>query len=146
MSVTDRGGAPRHIRGWPIAKIVVAFAVAISAVAIEAPRASASTACVSQTLGPRDTYQPCVRDEQVLLNDLWYVRAPGPSQALTTDGYYGSRTAGDVASFNDYLFLSRGPHPATTTPDTWKWLCLADQVYGFVGVDWHGAGCPMLAG
>jgi hypothetical protein len=146
MSVTDRAGASRHVTGWPIGKIVAALAVAISGVAIEAPRASAATACVSQTLGPRGAYQACVRDEQVLLNDLWYVHAPGPSQALETDGIYGSHTASDVTSFNDYLFLSRGPHPATTTPGTWKWLCLADQVYGFVGVDWQGAGCPMLAG
>jgi len=44
---------------------------------------------VERTFGESNTYQQCVRDEQILLNDLWYVGAAGPNQLLTVDGYYG---------------------------------------------------------
>ena len=58
--------------------IVIALATALTGVAIAAPGASAATLCVERTFGESNTYQQCVRDEQILLNDLRSVGAAGP--------------------------------------------------------------------
>jgi peptidoglycan hydrolase-like protein with peptidoglycan-binding domain len=96
--------------------------------------------CVFQTLGPSSTYQTCVDDLQVLLNDLWRIGYRGPDQLLATDGYYGPRTASDVASFNATWGLSGG---SVATPDTWAGLCVADNSSGFHGAYWHNADCAL---
>jgi hypothetical protein len=106
--------------------------------------------CVFQTFGPSNTYQECVADLQVLLNDLWYIhyRGPegrlGPNQLLATDGYYGPDTASDVASVNANWLGSVGGDEAT--PDTWSVVCGADKISGFRGVYWHNASCPNMVG
>ncbi len=105
---------------------------------VTAPRTLTATACVDRTFGPGNTYQPCVDDLQVLLNDLWYVQADGPNQLLTTDGYYGRHTASEVASFHWWHDAVGG---RDATPSTWKALCAEDSIYGFHGAYWVNAGC-----
>lgn len=105
-------------------------------------QASADTACVYRTFGLSSTYQPCVRDEQILLNDLWSIHVDGPNQQLTTDGYSGNNTANDVAHFNDWWL---GFFPDWITPPvTWHWLCVLTGGNGFEGACWHAAGCPLV--
>jgi len=83
-----------------------------------------------------------VRDEQVLLNDLYYAALRGPDQPLATDGYYGRHTAEDVASFNAVLRVR--PFGGTTTPNTWSHLCGLDWEHGFRGAYYHAAGCSLV--
>jgi hypothetical protein len=149
MPTTDRARDPRHIDGRHIATIVAALAVALAVAAIGASGASAATTCVHQTftLSPF-TYRPCVRDEQILLNDLRYAHVRGPDQLLATDGYYGTRTANDVSSFNYSNPVSRirTEYVGETTPDTWAVLCSLDRGYGFTGAYWRAAGCSIFVG
>jgi hypothetical protein len=91
----------RHVRMIVVA--VVALAAALTGVTITAPRASAdSIPCSTQYFGPPGspyyfTYSRCVRDEQILLNDLWDHGGTGDvNQLLAVDGNYGSHTASDV--------------------------------------------------
>jgi hypothetical protein len=104
--------------------------------------------CVFQTFGPSNTYQKCVADLQVLLNDLWYVHYRGqeerlgPNQLLATDGLYGPHTTSDVASVNGNWLGLVGWDEAI--PDTWSVVCGADRTAGFEGVYWHNAGCPNI--
>lgn len=139
MSITHRGSASRLIAGRHFPKISVALAVALTGAAIAASGASAATPCVDRTFGPTNTYQPCVRDEQILLNDLWYDRDPGPNQPLTVDGYYGPHTASDVLAFNSHWEVFNAG--STTIPTTWRLLCGEDNFWGFHGIYWHDAGC-----
>jgi len=144
MSATHRRCRWRPIGARHFGEIVVALAVALTGAAITAPGASAATPCVYQYFGLSNTYQPCVLDEQVLLNDLYYVGDTGPggpNQLLLTDGYYGSHMASDVGSFN--RGIGGGD---VTTPRTWKYLCSNDVYYGFHGSYWHAAGCPLVSG
>lgn len=157
-ALTDKREAPnhklsRHITGRRRGKRTVALAMAPIAAAaitlgglvITAPGASAATACVNRTFSESNTYQPCVVDEQVLLNDLRYARAPGPNQLLTVDGYYGPRTESDAAAFIEY-WDELDFDPTQTTPTTWWWLCVvAHDNYGFHGTYWQNAGCGAYA-
>jgi hypothetical protein len=123
--------------------IVLALATPLTGVAIIAPSSSAATLCVEQTFGESNTYQQCVRDEQILLNDLRSVGAAGPNQTLTVDGYYGPHTFSDVESFQT-AYHGSPYHLAVdgiTGPLTWGVLCIADANNGFTGVYWHDAGC-----
>jgi peptidoglycan hydrolase-like protein with peptidoglycan-binding domain len=132
----------RHITGRRIGLIVLALAAALIGVAIIAPSASAASGCVTETFGQSNTYQQCVGDEQILLNDLWYAGDTGAvNQLLTVDGYYGSHTVSDVRSFQTaYLLTVDG----VTGPQTWSKLCQIDRLYGFTGAYWHDAGCATL--
>jgi peptidoglycan hydrolase-like protein with peptidoglycan-binding domain len=109
---------------------------------VAAPMASAATACVGQTFSIADenTYETCVRYEQILLNDLWGVHAAG-NQELTVDGYYGPDTTSDVTAFQAQFSLIID---GITGDQTWGALCHEDQVEGFTGVYWHDAGCYLL--
>ncbi len=105
--------------------------------------AAAATPCIEQTFGRLGVYRACVADEQVLLNDLWYYGKShhldlGPNQHLSTDGYYGPKTASDVYAFNKWYFLSGG---SVTSFNTWSALCGVDYSHGFRGTYWHNAGC-----
>jgi hypothetical protein len=85
MSPTDHGGGSQHTTGRHVGKIAVALAVALTGTAI-ALTATVITAPGLQRLRRVDrtsgyspnTYQPCVLDEQVLLNDLWRIGFAGP--------------------------------------------------------------------
>jgi peptidoglycan hydrolase-like protein with peptidoglycan-binding domain len=141
-SAADRG-RPRHITVRHVGMIVVALATALTGVAIIAPGASAATLCVEQTFGESNTYQQCVRDEQILLNDLWYSDVAGPNQLLTVDGYYGPHTFSDVEAFQTAYHGS--PYHLSvdgiTGPLTWGVLCIVDAANGYTGAYWHDAGC-----
>jgi peptidoglycan hydrolase-like protein with peptidoglycan-binding domain len=137
-SILDRVRGLRHITGRRVGMIVLALATALTSVAIIAPSASAATGCVTQLFVESNTYQRCVRDEQVLLNDLWYKGAAGPNQLLTVDGYYGSKTFSDVKSFQTAW---NDTPDGKTGPETWESLCFIDRVAGFTGTYWHDAGC-----
>jgi hypothetical protein len=108
---------------------------------VTAQRSAADTACVDQTFGySPDTYQPCVLDLQVLLNDLYRIGFTGPDQLLTTDGYYGIHTAGDVQSFN-YNWIPQLAGSDEMGPFSWSALCELDWENGFHGAYWQAAGC-----
>jgi zinc D-Ala-D-Ala carboxypeptidase len=121
--------------------VVVALATALTGAAIIAPSASAATGCVTRTFGESNTYQQCVRDEQVMLNDLRYAHVGGPNQLLTVDGYYGAHTFSDVKSFQTVYSLRVD---GITGPQTWRELCLIDSDNDFVGAYWHDAGCATI--
>lgn len=110
---------------------------------VTAPRASTATACVFLDFGIWDenTYLRCVRDEQILLNDLRYDHVPGPNQLLKVDGYYGSHTTSDVKSFQTQYVLQID---GITGPMTWRMLCEVDEYYKFTGVYWYDAGCASI--
>jgi hypothetical protein len=104
------------------------------------PSAAVETAkCVTRTFGRSSTYQSCVYDLQVLLNDLWNDGVPGPSQRLVPDGDYGPRTESDVASYNAaYVHPSPG---TVATPATWHSLCLQGSDRGLRGSSAYLSGC-----
>lgn len=108
---------------------------------VAAPRAAeAPTGCVTETfsLGDQNTYERCVRDEQVLFNDIWSVGKANVNQHLTVDGYYGPQTFSVVVGFQEFERLSTD---GITGPKTWFALCVVDWDLGFVGAYWHDAGC-----
>jgi hypothetical protein len=127
---------------------VASLATALTGVTMSAPRASAdSIPCSTQYFGPPGspyyyTYSRCVRDEQVLLNDLWDHGGTGDvNQLLSVDGDYGSHTASDVHYFNA---ATGQPGGDITTPYTWGALCFIDEAYGYTGAYWHDADCPAV--
>jgi peptidoglycan hydrolase-like protein with peptidoglycan-binding domain len=142
-SAADQSRGPRHITGLHVGMVVLALTTTLTGIAIIAPGASAATPCVEGTFGESNTYQQCVRDEQILLNDLWDVHAAGPNQLLTVDGYYGPHTFSDVESFQTAYHGS--PYHLSvdgiTGPLTWGVLCIEDAANGFTGAYWHDAGC-----
>lgn len=106
-----------------------------------APEAAAdASGCVTEdfSIADENTYEPCVVDEQILLNDIRIDGGGGPNQVLTVDGYYGPDTTSDVTSFQRFWHLSID---GITGPQTWSELCAVDKDLGFTGVYWHGAGC-----
>jgi hypothetical protein len=147
-SETPHRKLPRHITGRRLGKKAVALAMAptgaaaitLTGLAITAPGASAAGPCINQTFSISDqyTYEQCVAWEQLLLDDLYTVRAPGPNQRLTIDGHYGPHTSDDVAAFNAYYHQRYG---STTTPATWWLVCNEDDAHGFHGAYWQDAGC-----
>jgi peptidoglycan hydrolase-like protein with peptidoglycan-binding domain len=114
---------------------------------VTAPQAQATSGCVTVEFGIWDenTYEQCVRDEQILLNNLYYNGIVYVNQGLTVDGYYGPDTYSAVRSFQTDI-----PQPAyidgITGPQTWWWLCHINSANGFSGVYWHDAGCATEPG
>jgi peptidoglycan hydrolase-like protein with peptidoglycan-binding domain len=143
MSATDRGRGPRGIVARHFGQLVVALGVVAAAIALTAPGASASTPCAQRTFGLSDTYQPCVFDEQVLLNDLQRAGVGAFHKAevplLARDGYYGPNTARTAGYFNSKTGNQRDGN--VTNSDTWYALCDQTLFYGFYGAAWHAAGC-----
>lgn len=149
-SAAGLGRGPRHVTGWHAGMIVVALATALTSVAITAPSASAATGCVTETFGIWDenTYEQCVRDEQVLMNDLVYFESSqnidlGATGPLTVDGYYGPATYLSVLTFQEWWSLKTD---GITGPQTWGKLCYEDWEWGFRGAYWHDAGCATEPG
>jgi peptidoglycan hydrolase-like protein with peptidoglycan-binding domain len=118
-------------------------AAASAAPTTAATKAAASTACVYQTfsIADQNTYETCVRDEQILLNDLYNAGVTGPNQRLTVDGYYGNDTLVDVEWFQYYDYIT---DDGITGPVTWSVLCEQDWFFGFTGAYWHAVGCPAV--
>ena len=112
---------------------------------VAAPRATEATGCVTENFSEADegTYEPCVLDEQVLLNDVYDVHDVGPNQLLATDGHYGPDTTSDVISFQKAWDLEVD---GITGPHTWDQLCALDFELGFRGNYWHNAGCASEPG
>jgi peptidoglycan hydrolase-like protein with peptidoglycan-binding domain len=112
---------------------------------LTAPQAAAATGCVTGTFSTRDenTYERCVRDEQVLLNDLHYGRVNGMQRAplLTVDGFYGPKTYSVVRFFQGQDLIKPD---GITAPPTWKTLCFVAGNTGFRGVYWRDAGCASV--
>jgi peptidoglycan hydrolase-like protein with peptidoglycan-binding domain len=110
---------------------------------VTALKPAAATACVYQDFGiwDQNTYEQCVADEQILLNNLYNKGVLGPDQRLTVDGYYGNDTLADVEWFqyNDQI-----ADDGITGPVTWSVLCEQDWFFGFTGVYWHAVGCPAV--
>ena len=144
-SAADPDRRLRHITGRRVGMIVLALATALTGAAITAPSASAASGCVTQTFGTWDesTYQQCVRDEQILLNNLSSIDLGVTNQLLTVDGYYGPHTFSDVTWFqlNDFL-----QPDGITGPQTWRVLCAVNREGRFTGVYWHDAGCATEPG
>lgn len=113
-------------------------AITLAGAAVTAPGASAATACVNRQFGRSNTFQQCVLDEQVLLNDLYDIHFRGPNVRLATDGYYGPQTAGDVVAFNTNTDTPGGE---ITTVYTWQELCYDTWSHNFRGAYWRNAGC-----
>jgi peptidoglycan hydrolase-like protein with peptidoglycan-binding domain len=107
---------------------------------VTAPRAAEATGCVTQTFAIWDenTYERCVRDEQILFNDLWSLGKANVTQHLTVDGYYGPETFSVVVGFQEFENIGVD---GITGPQTWFALCVADWDLGFTGAYWHDAGC-----
>jgi peptidoglycan hydrolase-like protein with peptidoglycan-binding domain len=106
---------------------------------VTAPTVAAASGCVTETFTTADqnTYLQCVRDEQVLLNNLWSIGYSGMQQ-LSVDGHYGMHTYSDVRSFQGDIPIRVD---GITGPQTWWNLCHYNSVWGFTGVYWHDAGC-----
>jgi len=102
--------------------------------------ADAASGCVTEIFSIADEpyYEPCVVDEQVLLNNVKGL--PGLHE-LTTDGSYGPLTEADVTQFQKDVGDSVD---GVTGPETWGSLCILNAGYGFKGTYWHNAGCPSL--
>jgi peptidoglycan hydrolase-like protein with peptidoglycan-binding domain len=111
---------------------------------VSAPRAAA-TGCVTEEFGTWDenTYERCVRDEQILLNDLHYSLVDGMNDVplLTVDGYYGAHTYSTVRFFQTRIDIHVD---GITGPQTWGALCDITGNVGYQGAYWHDAGCASI--
>jgi peptidoglycan hydrolase-like protein with peptidoglycan-binding domain len=105
--------------------------------------AEAASGCVTEIFSIADEpyYEPCVLDEQVLLNNLWSKGLPGLYR-LTTDGYYGPLTTGDVAQFQKDAGDS--VDGVTVHTEAWGSLRILNADQRLTGVYWHNAGCNTL--
>jgi zinc D-Ala-D-Ala carboxypeptidase len=111
---------------------------------VTAPLAANVSGCVTEVFSTadEDTFEACVDDEQVLLNDL-HSANPGFANQITVDGQYGPATASDVTFFQGSFGLTRD---GITGPQTWRQLCTATFDLGFKGTFWKDAGCPTEPG
>jgi peptidoglycan hydrolase-like protein with peptidoglycan-binding domain len=102
-----------------------------------------SSGCVTEDFSEADEgiYEVCVRDEQVLLNNLWNNYILSNLHELTVDGYYGPSTESDVVMFQANFRPEGVTIDGITGPQTWWWLCHENAINGFEGVYWHGVGC-----
>ena len=124
----------------------VAMLVTGGIVATPATPAMAASGCVTQnfTTADQNTFLTCVKDGQVLLNNLrgFPLFFPGLQQ-LTVDGFYGPHTEGDVRAFQ--TDIANANETITIDgklgPQTWWWLCRENFDFGFTGTFWHDAGC-----
>lgn len=108
---------------------------------VTAPTVAAASGCVTETFTTADqnTYLQCVRDEQVLLNNL--VGILPDVQQIMVDGLYGMHTYNDVKSFQGDFTLEGVTVDGKTGPQTWWWVCRINFDNKFTGVYWHDAGC-----
>lgn len=174
MPARNQPRGPRHIATRHPGKIVATLAVALSVAAITAPGASAavpgpdggSTPCAYQTFNKSNTFNQCVQDEQVLLNDLRNAATVNHlkdgnhivyngDRILTTDGIYGNNTWSDVYAFN--LAWSFGTTKSGTTTGspyepfsvltTWYFLCHEMRAAGLSGGSTYyvRAGCQFVS-
>jgi len=126
-------------------QIVTTVLSALGATVFTAAAAAAYPACVSRTLTPSpaltNTYESCVLDEQVLLNNLYHAGLRPPYVAVPANGHYGPLTAGDVGRFNRRWL---GTDAGVTYSRTWDELCKQNQAHGFRGDYWRTAGCNLV--
>jgi len=123
----------------------VAILVTGGIVAAPATPAMALSGCVTETftIADQNTFLRCVKDAQVLLNNIRNDLNPTRPD-ITVDGFYGPQTANDVNLFQQELNNLPG---VTVTVDsklglqTWAWLCAINQQNGFRGTFWNDAGC-----
>jgi len=108
--------------------------------------------CVTETFTINDEpyYEPCVADEQILLNDIWYFQEKvgiynGVIELLTVDGSYGPDTTSDVEAFQGF-YLGGDQVDGKTGPITWDTLCSVDYNLGYHGTYWNDAGCATEPG
>ena len=115
---------------------------------VTAPAAAEASGCVTQTFSEADenTYEQCVRDEQVLLNNLFTHFILSNLQDIPVDGYYGPETESDVVMFQADFRADGVTIDGITGPQTWWWLCHTNSNAGFTGVYWHDAGCATEPG
>ena len=102
--------------------------------------AEAASGCLTETFSEADenTYEPCVLDEQVLLNDA-HAENPGFAEGpIATDGYYGPETTSDVYYFQGSFGIE---YDGITGPQTRRQLCSVAYSGGYRGTYWHDAGC-----
>jgi peptidoglycan hydrolase-like protein with peptidoglycan-binding domain len=150
----------RKIPALAITGITIVAAVTVTFSATDASAATTMTStpshvtaalaanvsgCVTEVFSTADenTFEACVDDEQVLLNDLHSVNPGFASPALTVDGQYGPATASVVTFFQGSFGITQD---GITGPQTWKALCSADSQFGFKGTFWKDAGCPTEPG
>jgi hypothetical protein len=124
----------------------VAMLVTGGIVAAPATIAIAASGCVTETftIADQNTVLQCVKDGQVLLNNLWSTRAKTGItglQQLTVDGQYGPHTKADVTSFQENFAPAGVTVDGKLGPQTWWWVCRINSNLGFQGTFWHGAGC-----
>lgn len=119
-----------------------------------AARAAADdpSGCVTETFTINDEpyYEPCVADEQILLNDIWNTQEKteiylGVIELLTVDGSYGPDTTSDVEAFQGF-YLGGDQVDGKTGPITWDTLCSTDYNLGYHGTYWNDAGCATEPG
>lgn len=106
---------------------------------------AAQSGCAAQTFSTSNggAVNRCVRDEQILLNDLRSIHDKGPNQTLAVDGLYGPGTASDVRAFQGAWGIGVD---GITGPQTWGTLCVETFDKNFRGVYWTDAGCPTVPG
>jgi peptidoglycan hydrolase-like protein with peptidoglycan-binding domain len=117
--------------------------------AAAAPQAvAAASGCVTEQFGiwDQNTYEVCVRDEQVLLNNIWSKGVVPGLRDLSVDGFYGSNTTADVTNFQTDFHEAGVSIDGITGPQTWWWVCHINSNLGFRGTYWQGAGCNTEGG
>jgi len=143
MTVTQRSCGLGRVACRRFGTIGGVLTAAVAAAAIGAPGASASTACIYRTFSETNTYQSCTLDEQVLLDDLYQSTHSGWLDWISTDGYYGPATYGDVWGFKLGFEVYSGT-AGITTPVVWTALCEDTLSHGWHGAYWHAAGCNII--
>ncbi|HTX85125.1 MAG TPA: peptidoglycan-binding domain-containing protein [Streptosporangiaceae bacterium] len=150
-------GRVRTLAGTGIMIVAAAALVTLSTSAASAATTTASaqpghvsatvtadaSGCVTEDFSEADegTYEVCVRDEQILLNNLWNGYVLSNLQEIAVDGYYGPQTESDVVMFQSNFRPEGVTVDGITGPQTWWWLCHINGINGYQGVYWHGAGC-----
>lgn len=125
----------------------VAMLVTGGLVAAPATPAMAASGCVTETFTTADagTFLTCVKDAQVLLNNIRNDLSPALPD-ITVDGFYGNQTFNDVEQFQEDVDLLHLRAPVLAVdgklgPQTWWWLCDENSIFKFQGTFWHDAGC-----
>jgi peptidoglycan hydrolase-like protein with peptidoglycan-binding domain len=125
----------------------VAMLVTGGILAAPATPAMAASGCVTQnfTTADQGVVLDCVKDAQVLLNNIRKDESPNLPNLLQVDGRYGPLTSGDVTQFQKDMNLLFGAGTLAVDgdlgPHTWGFLCSENSFFGFQGQFWHAAGC-----
>jgi len=116
-------------------------------VAAPATPAMAASGCVTEnfTIADQNTFLTCVKDAQVLLNNIRNDLKPVRPD-INVDGFYGPQTEGDVQAFQvdiadlgDTITID-----GKLGPQTWWYLCAGNNTFNFQGTFWSNAGCATI--